>query len=59
MKTGSKVRLKSGGPIMTVNKDKNEKIKESTDTSVPCVWFDNDLHVQKANFEEETLDLVD
>ena len=59
MKTGSKVRLKSGGPLMTVNKDRFEEIKESMDTRVPCIWFDNDQHVQKASFEEETLDLVD
>lgn len=59
MKTGSKVRLKSGGPLMTVNKDRYEEIKESTDTSVPCIWFDNDQHVRKACFEEDTLDLVD
>lgn len=44
---------------MTVNKDRNAEIKESTDTSVPCIWFDNDQHVQKGVFDEEILDLVD
>ena len=49
-KAGNIVRLKSGGPKMTVDKVNNSKIS--------CVWF-KDEHLKTAIFRKDTLELVD
>lgn len=48
IKVGEIVKLKSGGPVMTVAK------KLST-TELSCVWFDSHGVYQSEIFEEETL----
>lgn len=49
-KGGNIVRLKSGGPKMTVDKVNNSKIS--------CVWF-KDEHLKTAIFRKDTLESVD
>lgn len=49
---GQTVRLKSGGPLMTV-----EKI--SSDGLIRCIWFDLDQNYHHEEFEPETLKEVD
>jgi uncharacterized protein YodC (DUF2158 family) len=51
MQPGEKVRLKSGGPLMTV---------ESVETvggkaMVHCVWFDNEHNERRASYAESAL----
>ncbi len=48
MKIGDVVKLKSGGPAMTIIADVNEKHFE-------CQWFDKDEKLQKAVFLKEAL----
>jgi len=48
-KAGNIVRLKSGGPKMTVDKVNNSKIS--------CVWFKEE-HLKTAIFRKDTLELV-
>ena len=61
-KTGEKVKLKSGGPTMTVQEYKTSISQElkrvESDAAVMCSWFDkNDIrHCER--FEQDTLDLV-
>lgn len=50
LKTGDIVRLKSGGPAMTVDKVNNSKIS--------CVWF-NEEHLKSAIFRKDTLERRD
>ena len=47
LKTGDIVRLKSGGPAMTVDKVNNSKIS--------CVWFKEE-HLKSAIFRKDTLE---
>ena len=46
-KTGDVVRLKSGGPRMTVVKTANEQ--GSGDTVAVCAWFDMNGQIQTTN----------
>lgn len=58
MKKGDKVRLKSGGPVMTV-KQYPYKLIDGTlvESKALCEWFDNDdLH--NSTFEIEVLDMI-
>lgn len=48
-KGGDIVRLKSGGPTMTVDKVNNSKVS--------CVWFKDD-RLKTAIFRKDTLELV-
>ena len=50
LKTGDIVRLKSGGPAMTVDKVNNSKIS--------CVWFKEE-HLKNAIFRKDTLERYD
>ena len=52
MKTGDVVRLKSGGPQMTVNQILNIG-------HVECFWFDDNDNHMWGNFAPEALELVD
>lgn len=51
--SGAKVRLKSGGPNMTV-----QWYDEDTE-QVFCKWFDPTMKLQSDNFAPEALELVD
>lgn len=52
---GCKVKLKSGGPVMTVR-----KYLETDENSVYyCIWFDNDMKFNHNNFMEYELYLVE
>ncbi len=51
---GDVVRLKSGGPNMTIIE--TEKISEQY---VTCQWFDGDNKPQKENFRKEALILAE
>jgi uncharacterized protein YodC (DUF2158 family) len=53
MRVGDKVRLKAGGPLMTV-----ESVKEtSAGTQVHCVWFDHDHNERRAQYPEAALEV--
>lgn len=52
-KIGDVVRLKSGGPTMTVN-----KIWEDSEYRIGCVWFDDSNKQSVASFHPETLKLA-
>ena len=45
---GDKVQLKSGGPVMTIEKIDNEE-------KIQCVWF-KDVELESANFMQDTLE---
>jgi uncharacterized protein YodC (DUF2158 family) len=51
MQTGEKVRLKSGGPLMTV--DSIEQINGRT--VVHCTWFDHDHNEKRGSYPEGML----
>ena len=54
---GDIVRLKSGGPTMTVKKS-IQRQSQTTDEDtiyVHCLWFDAEGHVQTDQFEDWTL----
>ncbi|MBF0169404.1 MAG: DUF2158 domain-containing protein [Alphaproteobacteria bacterium] len=46
---GDTVRLKSGGPVMTIEKMENDRIF--------CVWFDSKNELQRNGFHAPTLEL--
>ena len=52
---GDIVKLKSGGPPMTVNENRTIEL----DRMVQCIWFCNDGKVEKSWFPFETLEPVD
>ena len=61
IKLGDKVRLRSGGPVMTVSgilKDDYVIVgnKETITHSIPCDWFDEKNKPQKACFFKEQLE---
>jgi uncharacterized protein YodC (DUF2158 family) len=49
-KTGSLVRLKSGGPAMTV--------RSVTGAQIRCQWFTEDSLAQEYTFHEDTLETI-
>jgi len=49
---GDTVRLKSGGPLMTIEKIGND---ESNAPRVWCVWFDDKNKQQRGGFRPEAL----
>lgn len=49
---GEVVQLKSGGPLLTVQRLDPENMY------VQCVWFDGDSKLQQGNFKSYTLKLV-
>lgn len=51
-KTGDLVKLKSGGPIMTV------RITDREGLAVRCDWFGNTDDYKTAWFESESLELM-
>jgi uncharacterized protein YodC (DUF2158 family) len=61
-KKGDKVKLKSGGPTMTVEEYKTSISQElkrvESDTSVMCSWFDKNDIRHYEQFEQDTLELV-
>ena len=52
LKKGMKVKLKSGGPIMTVF-----KIESSLNESVFCQWFSGDK-LERESFPPESLKII-
>ena len=50
-KVGDLVQLKSGGPVMTIEKINNAE-------SIFCVWF-RDVELTSANFLQDTLELFE
>ncbi|MDT0620865.1 YodC family protein [Croceitalea vernalis] len=55
---GDVVRLKSGGPIMTIEKYKLETgwdYSKESDHVVVCTWFDNDGKLESRPFEQDAL----
>ena len=55
---GSSVRLRSGGPTMTVQsiRERGEAIDDSYMCVVFCRWFDETKHLCEANFDLRTLE---
>jgi uncharacterized protein YodC (DUF2158 family) len=54
MRVGDTVRLKAGGPSMTV-----ESVKQTAGgTQVHCVWFDHDHNEKRAQYPESELVVV-
>ena len=54
MRVGDKVRLKAGGPVMTV-----ESVKQTAaGTQVHCVWFDHDHNEKRSPYREAELEVV-
>jgi uncharacterized protein YodC (DUF2158 family) len=49
---GMTVRLRSGGPLLTVNSIPNEK------GYVLCVWFDKDRHLGREEFHLAALEMA-
>ena len=49
LKVGDTVRLKSGGPLMTVTK---------ADVLVRCTWFDDSGACQSHAFHKQSLDIT-
>ncbi len=50
---GDQVQLKSGGPIMTVNKGPYVSIQKQQ--CVGCTWFDDKKELKNAGFVAATL----
>ena len=53
-KTGDKVRLKSGGIVMTMS---NYYSNKETETQLTCQWFDK-KEIKSFGFFEDQLELV-
>ncbi len=51
MQPGNTVRLKSGGPLMTVESVETVSGK----ATVHCVWFDNEHNERRASYPETAL----
>ncbi|MGJ8762337.1 MAG: YodC family protein [Polaribacter sp.] len=61
-KQGEVVKLKSGGPTMTIEKYKWETgfdYSKESDHVVVCTWFDNDGKLESRPFEQDALITVD
>lgn len=56
-KTGDPVKLKSGGPEMTV-KNYNEDKYADDELMVDCDWFDKNDTKQSDTFHEDQLEIV-
>ena len=54
MRVGDTVRLKAGGPSMTVESVKNA----AGGSQVHCVWFDHDHNEKRAQYPESALEVV-
>jgi len=50
VKIGDLVRLKSGGPVMTV-----ESFRDLAENECICIWFDDKKEVMFRNFNQTTL----
>ncbi|GAB3962567.1 hypothetical protein GCM10028805_63960 [Spirosoma harenae] len=58
-KTGDLVQLKSGGPIMTINKFMHPPLAKGQFENLECVWFDaTSAGPHFAHFAESTLVLA-
>lgn len=59
MKKGDKVRLKSGGPVMTV-KQYPYKIVDGApvESKAECEWFDKEDQLHHSTFELDVLEEV-
>jgi len=59
---GDKVRLISGGPVMTVKKYKSvfsmDSSKGESETDVVCTWFSQGSK-HEATYHQDTLEFVD
>jgi uncharacterized protein YodC (DUF2158 family) len=51
LKVGDLVKLKSGGPVMTVSAVSTV----DSQTTVECIWFDDDGDNREADFPAEAL----
>jgi uncharacterized protein YodC (DUF2158 family) len=59
LKPGDEVRLKSGGPLMTLGRKSYEYDKTITSLELlRCHWFDGDF-IQTADFFEEELNKLE
>lgn len=54
---GDTVKLRSGGPTMTVRSYDTSMLRES-DTDVICEWFDKQNVLSRAAFKQESLEKV-
>lgn len=61
IKQGDVLRLRSGGPLMTVRWIFNINHDKPSDSSIPnnmfvkCIWFDEQNHLQEAKFDVRCL----
>lgn len=51
---GDTVKLKSGGPVMTV--DHYYTTTDKPPLTVVCLWFDSNDALQSATFQQDTLE---
>lgn len=59
IKKGDVVRLKSGGPNMTVSQYPVETIdKKIIDGMVECEWFNDERRLTHSLFDIETLEVI-
>ncbi|WP_404711498.1 YodC family protein [Sphingomonas sp. MMS24-J13] len=57
---GLKVRLKSGGPNMTVTDVGTDSYAENAPHDrVWCQWFDDKMKLQKGDFPFEAVDIIE
>ena len=60
MKKGDKVRLKSGGPTMTVVEYPYKFIDgTTTEAKAKCEWFDSENKLKNSVFEVDALEIAD
>lgn len=58
VKIGNVVKLKSGGPQMTVNDFNDAGGHYEEGTGIQCVWFDGKMEAQRQIFHIDTLDVI-
>jgi uncharacterized protein YodC (DUF2158 family) len=57
-KKGDVVRLKSGGPKMTVCSDPHETLGNKRELSLACTWFNQEEQLKTASLFEYLLEQV-
>ena len=53
---GQKVRLKSGGPVMTISNTGNFSMGSGIEDGALCVWFDDKNDVKEKVFDVSVLE---